>query len=106
MFTSRHKEHGSLKAIKPEPHLNLPQYLSTRSTGVWNLFFFLKHPKMIKTLSTITLNFLFVLLGFVEVESGCIPIERVDGVGVGEQLWQERLKDVGQICNKSRQHAY
>ena len=33
----------------------------------------------------------------VEVHGRRIPIERVCGVGVGQQLWQERLEDVGEI---------
>ena len=41
-----------------------------------------------------TLNFLLVLLGSVEVESGGTAVEGIRGVGVGEQLWQERLKYV------------
>lgn len=50
-----------------------------------------------------TFDFLLVLLWPVKVHGGCISIQRVDGVWVSQQLWQERLKDVGQIWEESRE---
>lgn len=32
-----------------------------------------------------------------QVHGGRIPVQRIDGVGVGEQLREERLKDVGEV---------
>ena len=46
------------------------------------------------------LNFLLVLLRFVEVHCCSIPVEWVNGVWVCQQLWQERLENVGQICKR------
>ena len=42
----------------------------------------------------LTYNFSLEVLGFVEIKSRCITIEGVGGVGVGQQLGQEGLKDV------------
>ena len=47
-----------------------------------------------------TFDFLLVLLGPVQVHGGGVPVQRVDGVGVGQQLGQERLKDVGQVWRR------
>lgn len=44
-----------------------------------------------------TFDFVFIILWPVQVHGGCIPIQRIDGVGVGEQLREERLKDVGEV---------
>lgn len=45
----------------------------------------------------ITFNLVFIILWPVEVHGRCVAIQRVDGVGVGEQLREERLKDVGEV---------
>ena len=49
-----------------------------------------------------TFNLVFVVLGPVQVHGRRVSIQRVDGVGVGQQLGQKRLKDVGEICWNSR----
>lgn len=38
-----------------------------------------------------------------EVHGGCVSVQRVDGVGVCQQLRQERLKDIGEICGSGRE---
>lgn len=43
----------------------------------------------------LTFDFLFVLLWSVEIHGSSIPIQGVNGVGVRQQLRQERLKDIG-----------
>ena len=45
-----------------------------------------------------TCDFVLELLWFVEVEWSSLPIEGVNGVGVGEQLGQEWLKHIHQVC--------
>lgn len=47
-----------------------------------------------------TFNLLLVLLWPVKVHGGCVSVQGVDGVGVRQQLWQERLKDVGQVLGE------
>lgn len=44
-----------------------------------------------------TFDLVFILLWPVQVHGGCVSVQRVDRVGVGEQLRQERLKDVGEV---------
>lgn len=44
-----------------------------------------------------TFYLVFIFLWLVQVHGGCVSIQGVDGVGVGEQLRQERLKDVGEV---------
>lgn len=44
-----------------------------------------------------TFNLVFIFLRLVQVHGGCVSVQGVDGVGVGEQLRQERLKDVGEV---------
>lgn len=48
----------------------------------------------------ITFDFLFVVLWPVQVHGCGVPVQRVDGVRVGQQLWQKRLEDVGEICEE------
>lgn len=40
---------------------------------------------------------MFIVLWPVQVHGGGVPVQRVDGVGVGEQLREEGLKDVGEV---------
>lgn len=44
-----------------------------------------------------TFDLVFIVLRPVQVHGCCVPVQRVDGVGVGEQLREERLKDVGEV---------
>lgn len=44
-----------------------------------------------------TFDLVFVFLWLVQVHGGRVSIQGVDGVGVGKQLRQERLKDVGEV---------
>lgn len=44
-------------------------------------------------------HFGLVLFGFVQVESGSVAVQRVDGVRVGEQLRQERFEHVDQVVH-------
>lgn len=53
-----------------------------------------------------TFNLLLVLLRPVKVHGGCVSVQGVDGVGVRQQLGQERLKDVGQIFGGRKRHSY
>lgn len=50
----------------------------------------------------VTFDLVFVVLWPVEVHGGGVPIQRIDGVGVGEQLREERLKDVGEVWMRRR----
>ena len=45
----------------------------------------------------VTFDLVFIILRPVQVHGGCVPVQRIDGVGVGEQLREERLKDVGEV---------
>lgn len=44
-----------------------------------------------------TVDFVFVVVWPMQVHGCSIPVQRVDGVGVGKQLREERLKDVGEV---------
>lgn len=44
-----------------------------------------------------TFDLVFIILWSVQVHGGCVPVERIDGVRVGKQLREERLKDVGEV---------
>lgn len=44
-----------------------------------------------------TFDLVFIILRSVQVHGRRVPVERVDGVGVGEQLREERLEDVGEV---------
>lgn len=44
-----------------------------------------------------TFDLVFIILRSVQVHGRCVPVQRVDGVGVGEQLREERLEDVGEV---------
>lgn len=55
---------------------------------------------MLEVISTFYLVFIFLWL--VQVHGGRVSIQGVNGVGVGKQLRQERLKDVGEVCQKWR----
>lgn len=50
---------------------------------------------MLEVISTFYLVFIFLWL--VQVHGGRVSIQGVNGVGVGKQLRQERLKDVGEV---------
>lgn len=64
-----------------------------------NLYLDLKNAKLhLGTAENhITFNLVFIILWPVEVHGCCVAIQRVDRVGVGEQLREERLKDVGEV---------
>lgn len=56
-----------------------------------------------------TFDFLLVLLWPMKVHSSCISVQGINGVWVGQQLGQERLKDVGQIWktkNKRKHYLF
>ena len=57
---------------------------------------------MCKSDEELTFDLVFVVLGPVQVHGSCVTVERVNGVGVGQQLGQKRLKDVGEVCWNSR----
>lgn len=44
-----------------------------------------------------TFDLVFIIFWLVEVQGCCVSVQRIDGVRVGQQLRQERLKDVGEI---------
>lgn len=44
-----------------------------------------------------TFDLVFIVLRSVQVHGSCISVQRIDGVGVGEQLRKEWLKDVGEV---------
>lgn len=44
-----------------------------------------------------TFDLVFIILWPVQVHGSCVPVQRVDWVGVGQQLREERLKDVGEV---------
>lgn len=44
-----------------------------------------------------TFDLVFIILRSVQVHGRRVPVQRVDGVGVGEQLREERLEDVGEV---------
>ncbi len=46
----------------------------------------------------LTFHFCVVGLGLPHEERCCLPIQGVCGVGVQQQLWQECLKDIQQVC--------
>lgn len=48
-------------------------------------------------LSHDTFDLVFKVLRSVKIHGGGVPVQRVDGVGVGEQLRQEGLKNVGEV---------
>ena len=56
--------------------------------------------------SCLTGDFLLVLLGFVQIHSGGVPVQRVDRIRVCKQLREERLEDVGQIWNGKKYHNF
>lgn len=47
---------------------------------------------------------MFVVLRPVQVHGGGVPVQRVNGVWVGEQLREERLKDVGEVWFNMRRN--
>ena len=53
---------------------------------------------MHKSDEELTFDLVFVVLGPVQVHGGCVSVQRVNGVGVGKQLGQKRLEDVGEVC--------
>lgn len=50
-----------------------------------------------------TFDLMFIILRSVKVHGGCVPVQRIDGVGVGEQLREERLEDVGEVWRMWRE---
>ena len=57
-----------------------------------------KYLSMCKPEEGLTFDLVFVVLRPVQVHGSCVSIQGVDGVGVRQQLGQERLKDVGEVC--------
>lgn len=44
-----------------------------------------------------TFDLVFIILWSVQVHGGCVPVQRIYRVGVGKQLRQEWLKDIGEV---------
>lgn len=56
-----------------------------------------------KTRWYVTFDLVFIVLWPVQVHGSGIPVQRIDGVGVGKQLREERLKDVGEVWRTWRE---
>lgn len=84
------------RRTRKERTVRPPNPKLARVTGMCNILMD-RNMKLRCIFSGKTFDFLLVLFWPVKIHGSCISIQRVNGVGISQQLRQERLKNVGQI---------